>query len=1256
MPKLLDMESFCRDLKEVTSIKVMDKRKFHPAGLFSEQIFGPVRNYTCQCGVYYGISKSGSVCDKCNIDIVNSSERRRRFAKIALPVKVVNPIMYDFVTNVCGTHIKNHIDILMKDEKSILCKDDKGYYITLNPEIKPDVIQTWEKTEAIYELVRNFSEENHEVDKRWKIIKDNLENLLIQHVVVLPPDLRPAARSVDKNNQEVDEINKKYNHIITKRESMRNTVVNVHSDKNLYYTYYKQIQKDVNELYEHIMAKLSKKEGLLRGNILGKRVDFSGRAVISPDPTIELDECVLPYLIILELYKLPIAKKLIQYGKFKILNEAIDHVNNCYELKDESLFDICNEIIRGEVCILNRQPSLHRLSMLGFKIKMSIDDVIKIHPLVCSPYNADFDGDQMAVYIPVSDETKQEVFDKLLVSKNLTNPANEKISVSPAQDIVLGIYALTADKFPSLQEKHLYKGSEVTDGKKIFNDCLPGNYPLINEEVTKPLLIKILNDIKDKYSSEVTKKVLDRIKEIGFKYSTLYGSTMSLDAFILDDTCKNIRDEIYASGTTMDQLIKVSSKEIEDLVQSQFKYSYLVSSGARGKWDQARQIILTRGFISNFSGQILEKPIKHSLVEGLTQEEFFDSSYGCRKGLLDVAVNTGESGFISRKLVFTCVNFTLDESNEDCGTKDCLEIDIDSKDKAEMLVDRYYLENNVLSKVTLENCKSLVGRKLMFRSPIFCATEKVCCKCYGDLRKHLHSEYAGVVAAQSLGETNTQLILRVFHTSLRKNVEIADVNGSSYSIEEVYKLVKSGKDFYTFSCSPDGEIVVSKVIDAFKDRLEKQMIKVTLDNNKVVECTLDHEWMMRDGSYKEAKDLEVEDSLMPIYFGSLTDGYRTVVQNKKSKFHKNYRKDKIFKLSSKHQDSIKDKNLDYNKKVHHHHMDKNKFNDYPNNLMLINENDHLKSHIEDAINSPNRINSKIAVSESNKRRTKDSEWVKKFSEKRSQTMSKTYPIEQHIENVKNWYKDNPEMKKILPEKCRLTTARIVIDKVKELNFELNDVNYENVRKSFGSKGKHYLTFNFIKEKYPDLVSDFNVVDNHKISKIEIVNLNEYEEFYDLAVDSKYSNFSLEAGIFIHNSGVAMHSEESIDMKQADVIGDLSSISKLLHVKSKDKLHENLSDFTSKLFSIYNSSRDIHHVHIEVVVSQMMWVGNTKWRLINNRQQTIPQFYSVQTTPEKESWILGLGFSYPKKHIINGISEAGLYSGIFDDIIYGVPLR
>ena len=149
---------------------------------------------------------------------------------------------------------------------------------------------------------------------------------------------------------------------------------------------------------------------------------------------------------------------------------------------------------------------------------------------------------------------------------------------------------------------------------------------------------------------------------------------------------------------------------------------------------------------------------------------------------------------------------------------------------------------------------------------------------------------------------------------------------------------------------------------------------------------------------------------------------------------------------------------------------------------------------------------------------------------------------------------------------------------------------------------------------------------------------------------------MEAGIFIHNSGVAMHSEESIDMKQADVIGDLSSISKLLHVKSKDKLHENLSDFTSKLFSIYNSSRDIHHVHIEVVVSQMMWVGNTKWRLINNRQQTIPQFYSVQTTPEKESWILGLGFSYPKKHIINGISEAGLYSGIFDDIIYGVPLR
>jgi len=1318
MPKLLDVRSFCENLKEVSSTKMNDKRKFHPNGLFSEQIFGPLKNYTCQCGTYYGISRSGGKCDTCQVDIVNSDERRRRFARITLPFKVVNPIMYDLVVDVGGSYIKNFLDILMKNDKSSLCKDDDGYFVTAAP-VRPEITEKWEKTEAIYEIVKRVAEENADKNAGWKIILDNIENLLMQYVIVLPPELRPASKGVQKNNQVVDKINKYYMQIITKKELMRGTVLRVEDDKSLFYNFYKQLQKDVNELHEHIMEKLSKKEGLLRGNILGKRVDFSGRAVIIPEPSIGLNECVLPYIMILELFKVKIAKRLIQLGKFKMLNKAIDHVDDCIDLKDPSLYKICEEIIKNEVCILNRQPSLHRLGMLGFNIKMSLDDVIKIHPLVCSPFNADFDGDQMAVYIPISDETKEEVRDKFLVSKNLTSPANENLTVTPSQDIVLGIYTLTTHKFPNMQNKVLYKEKEVTEDIKLFNECFPKSFRLIDEEVGKDKLIEILNEIKDKYDSETTKDVLDKVKETGFKYSTLYGTTMSLGGFIMTDT-EMIKENIY-TGEIMEQLTKLSSKETEDLIKENFEYSYLVSSGARGKWDQVRQIVLTRGFISNFSCEILKVPVKHSLLNGLTPEEFFNSTYGCRKGLLDVAVNTGESGFLSRKLVFTCVNLTKSKTLDDCGTKDFLDVFVDSEKKSLMLIDRYYEKDKTLEKITKENYKDIVGKIIKVRSPILCQNEEICHICYGDLYKHLHSEFIGVIAAQSLGETNTQLILRVFHSSLRKNVEVIDINGNSHTIEQVYDIVKSGKDFYTFSCSPEGVVVVSKVIDAHKDRIEKRMVRVTLDNDKVVESTLDHEWIMRDGSCKDAKDLTVGDSLMPIYFGPLTDGYRTVIQNKKSKFHKNYKKDKIFKLSSEHQDSIKHDRLNYSKKITRHYIDKNKWNDYPNNIMIMNEGQHLREHSIDSINSPNRINTKIAVSKSNKRRTKDSEWVRKFSKKRNETMSITYPIEKHIKNVKKWYEENPEMKVYLSTKARLTTATIVIDKVKELNLELTNINYENVRKSFGSKGKHYLTFKYVKRVYPELVGDFKVIfiekeykspnqlqaeyrvnlilnkikelnleinetnfdqincqiypnvktrwrrpamekfspgclsllqNNHKITKVEFIDLPDYEEFYDLTVDSKYPNFALSAGIFIHNSGVAVIEKDQVDMKQADIIGDLSSISRLLHVKSKDKLHENLSDFTAKLFSTYNSSRDIHHVHIECVVSQMMWKGDRKWRLMENRSQIIPEFFSVQTAPEKESWILGLGFSYPKKHILRGIKNSGNYTGIFDRIMYG----
>lgn len=754
MPKILDYETFCENLEEVTSLKTIGKKKFHPEGLFSEQIFGPVKNYTCQCGTYYGVSKSGGQCKLCGVEITNSDVRRTRFAKITLPMKVVNPLFYDLLVDLGGKSLKSALDDLMKQEKSVLYMDGDEHVITMSPESLPSSVQTWERTDAIEKIVTDLANLMTEQGvEEWKLIKDNISNLFLNKIIVLPPDLRPTSKS-SGNRQLMDKINRYYVQILTKKEAMKDTTVEIRANKNIYYSYFKQLQVVVNELYDQILAKMAKKEGLIRGNILGKRIDFSGRAVISPDPTLNLEECVLPYLMVLEMFKLPIARKIIQLGKFKLLNEALVFVDHCIEAESPVLFKVCQEITKDEVCILNRQPSLHKLGMLGFRIKISLDKVIKIHPLVCPPFNADFDGDQMAVYIPVTEEAKQEVIEKMFITRNLSSPANEALTTVPSQDIVLGIYFLTSGVFPDV------------DGHKILNDCLPEDYPEVKGVVKKKQLISILNDIKNKYPHEQVREVLDEVKRIGFKYSTLYGCTLSLEDFN-DQGFRPLRDSLYAKPSIRDQLVAVSSNEVIDHLRDEFPYSFMIESGARGSWDQVKQLILTRGFISNFDGEILPLPIKHNLVEGLTEEEFFYSTFGCRKGLLDVALNTGTSGYLSRKLIFTCANLQIDENLQDCGTTDTLTVKVKDERKARMLINRYALtqDGKSMYKITNENWNEIVGKTIEIRSPILCKTPKICQTCYGDLHMSINSRFIGIIAAQTLGERATQLVLRTFHTS-----------------------------------------------------------------------------------------------------------------------------------------------------------------------------------------------------------------------------------------------------------------------------------------------------------------------------------------------------------------------------------------------------------------------------------------------------------------------------------------------------------
>jgi len=815
MPKILNYEKFCENLEEVTSLKAFNKRKFHHEGLFSEQIFGPLRNYTCQCGIYHGPSKKDSICEICNVKITNSNMRRTTFAKITLPIKIVNPILYDLFVELAGKLVKRMIDDLMNNDKSILYVEDEAFHVTKDASDIPQGAEKWEKTEAIQVLVGDIAANMAEENESWEIILENIDNFLISDVIVLPPELRPVSSKQQGSRHLVDPINRLYKYILTKKIIIEKTIIEVSRDKELYYDYSKQIQYKVKELYTELLKKLAKKKGIIRGNILGKRIDFSGRAVISPDPYLKLEECKLPYVMVLELYKLPLAKRLLQLGKFKILNKAIDYVEDCAKKQSPVLLNLCKEITKDEYCILNRQPSLHRIGMLAFKVKVTIAHVIKIHPLVCPPFNADFDGDQMAVYIPITEEAKQEIIEKISVAVHLSSPANESLTTTPSQDIVLGIYFLTSKDFSDV--KYKYKNTEMLIGRAKFNQQLPTDYPVVEGIVDASRLIDILNDIKDNYPISETILTLDRIKKVGFKYSTLYGCTLSLKDFHAHSSTK-LLDEVFSKKDVRDQLIAFSDPKIIEALKKDFSYAYMIESGARGSWDQVKQLIFARGFLSNFDGEILPTPIKHSLLHGLNQKEFFTSTYGCRKGLLDVALNTGTSGYLSRKLIFTGSNLQLDSELDDCGTEDLLTVEVHDLLKARMLVNRWCLKEDGtdLYKITKENCKDIVNKTIQIRSPILCKSNGVCKRCYGDLHISLHSKFIGIIAAQTLGERGTQLVLRTFHTSGAAVIKGEDSDMKQKDI--IGELASVSKLLHQFE-EKDYTIIVDKLFGVYNKNI-----------------------------------------------------------------------------------------------------------------------------------------------------------------------------------------------------------------------------------------------------------------------------------------------------------------------------------------------------------------------------------------------------------------------------------------------------
>jgi len=752
---IFNVDQYTKEMPEVINPKIFESGKFARDGLFSQQIFGPVKSYYCVCNraTYRGRSNTAKKCTECNVDITNSEERRKRYAKITLPFPILNPIFYYIITT-SKTTLKTIIDDMLNYTNH--------YFYNIDDIItkETDTIKPIEGTErliglkGVITIIEKFIENSDK--QEFQFIRDNFDKISFSNVIVIPPDFRPCGNN-NTGIRVIDEINQLYSTILIRSNNVKSIQFQVNESNEIYRSNFKHIQQTVIKLYDYILKKMSKKKGLIRSNILGKRLDFSGRAVISPNPNLTIDTCKVPYWMILEILKPQLSAYLVNRRVCKRYNQSVKLIEDCIKSKDTQLFNIVEEFCVDKVCILNRQPTLHRLGILAFKVSTHLGNTVQIHPMVCSPFNADFDGDAMAIYFPATEAGIKDAKEKLGIWNNLVSPTDISIVPRPDLDIILGIYALSSnDSKDNLKE---IKGKKLPFGKYLINQCFPEDYRLIDEPLKDKELMNLLNDVALHYSPDVVMETLDKIKSLGFTHATLKGYTLGID-----DLYSDVLDGISAdlTGNVQEDIAKMNSDEVMVKLR-EFPFAEFVDSGARGNWDQVRQIVLARGYVSDISGKIRPNLIRSSLIKGLNQEEFFNSCYGSRKGLLDTALSTGDSGYLTRKLIYSTISMELG-TDDDCGTDDYLEVKVDDEAMARTLWWRYRIaEDNHIEKITSKNYKSIVGTTVKLRSPIYCQDRKLCKKCYGDLYKILHSDQVGIIATQAVGERTTQLVLRTFH-------------------------------------------------------------------------------------------------------------------------------------------------------------------------------------------------------------------------------------------------------------------------------------------------------------------------------------------------------------------------------------------------------------------------------------------------------------------------------------------------------------
>ena len=703
-------------------------------------------------------------------------------------------------------------------------------------------------------------------------------NMILDVVPVIPPDLRPMVQ-LDGGRFAASDLNDLYRRVINRNNRLKRLLdldapaIIVNNEKRM-------LQESVDALFDNgrrgrpvtgrggrplksLAESLKGKQGRFRQNLLGKRVDYSGRSVIVVDPHLKLHQCGLPSTMALELFKPFVMRRLVELGKV----ENIKGAKRAIDRSAPAVWDVLDEVIKGRLVLLNRAPTLHRLSIQAFEPVLVEGKAIHLHPLVCAPFNADFDGDQMSVHVPLSTEAQTEARVLMLSSNNLRSPASGKVLTVPSQDMVFGVYFLTTQKdgvegegrvfadfddamnaydcrdrvdiqakvtvrvssedanvvegdrrvFRVMEGRGQFRDYDVTErpvrietsvGRVIFNrQCLPADYPFINFKMSKGDISALVNDCCDRYSTAEVEPILDAIKHSGFHYATRAGLTISVwDAAIPDDKPELLEDaqakvdqinEYYEDGFLSErerhaEVINawtectetLGTKMLEGFAEDNPIYM-MADSGARGSKTQLRQLAGMRGLMADMSGDTIDLPIKANFREGLEPLEYFISTYGARKGLVDTASHTSDSGYLTRRLVDVAQDVIVRE--EDCGTDEAVTYDLVKPGETDVdtdLIGRCALEDivnpqtgevivardgYVESKADLEAMVEAGLKKVQLRALLTCKSKYgVCQKCYGwDLstRRPVNiGTSVGIIAAQSIGEPGTQLTMRTIHS------------------------------------------------------------------------------------------------------------------------------------------------------------------------------------------------------------------------------------------------------------------------------------------------------------------------------------------------------------------------------------------------------------------------------------------------------------------------------------------------------------